>query len=93
VSRGRPVEKPRLLKRPHLCTDCGKWHYPGRTQTDVDPALGDKVPRCRTCGSPHDVLELTLVHGGKPVGRYRLCGACYYAANPIDPQAGDPLAA
>ena len=80
-------------KRPHRCTECQTWHYPGRRPTEADPALGEKVPRCRTCGTVNDVIEFTVHLGDKAVGTYRLCGICYYAANPIDPQAADPLAA
>lgn len=92
VSR-RDVTPPPPKTRPHQCSECETWHYPGRTVPEADPALGNAVPRCRTCGSPKDVLTFSLQLHGKPVGVYRICGACYYAANPIDPRAGDPLAA
>lgn len=61
-----------------------------------DAAHGEKVPRCRTCGRPgigRRINDFTLYLGGRRAGSYRICDECYYAANPIDPQAGDPLRA
>jgi hypothetical protein len=62
----------------------------------ADPANGALVPRCRTCGRPENAVSLNLFAlflGKRRAGTYRLCDACFYAANPIDPRSGDPLQA
>lgn len=59
-----------------------------------DPAKGEKVPRCLTCGTPLDLMTGTFVpdSGERYAGRrfrYRLCVHCIEHANgPLDP---DPL--
>lgn len=56
-----------------------------------DPALGERVRRCLTCGIPGKLLDFALLLAGRPAGRYRLCERCWMAANPPDPMATDPL--
>ncbi len=60
----------------------------------ADPAKGEAVPRCLTCGAPNTnerLLEfaLILLPGSRVVGRYRLCGRCFRHAN--SPPNADPL--
>jgi hypothetical protein len=58
-----------------------------------DPANGETVPRCRTCGNPgsqgNALLDFDLLLHGKPAGRYRLCERDWLWANPPGPV--DPL--
>lgn len=59
-----------------------------------DPADGEKVARCLTCGSPTATITGTFVpdrtqqYAGRPF-RYRLCLRCIEHAN--GPQDPDPL--
>jgi hypothetical protein len=59
-----------------------------------DPAKGEKVPRCLTCGTPTRPITGTFVpdrgqlFGGRRF-RYRLCVHCIAHAN--GPQPPDPL--
>lgn len=50
----------------------------------ADPANGNRVPRCRTCGYPKRpgiaVLDFGLTLHGKAAGHYRLCERCYREA-------------
>jgi hypothetical protein len=60
----------------------------------ADPAKGERVVRCLTCGTPSGKepileFELLLMPGRKRAGAYRLCGRCYRHANP--PPVADPL--
>lgn len=71
---------------------------PPKSEHDLpDPANGEVVPRCLTCGMPARPkialmeFELLLLPGRRRAGRYRLCERCHGAANgplPLDP---DPL--
>ena len=59
-----------------------------------DPALGNTVPRCLTCGMPKDLVTGTFIpdRGNKYAGRrfrYRLCVTCISRVN--GPQDPDPL--
>ncbi len=58
----------------------------------ADPAEGESVPRCGSCGIPGG-MEFALWRRGKPAGRYRLCDRCWGFANPPDRRATDPLQA
>lgn len=59
-----------------------------------DPAHGEKVPRCLTCGTPRELMVGTFIpdrdqHFAGRRFRYRLCASCIQHANgPLDP---DPL--
>jgi|GEM_PF-5252239 len=59
----------------------------------TDPAAGEPVKRCLTCGQPDRsgsrLMEFALVYRGKDAGRYRLCERCWMHANP--PPNADPL--
>lgn len=77
------------------------WRNPGPRPTNVppadgveaDPAKGEAVPRCYTCGAPghpkNKLLDFDLSLRGKPAGGYRLCEKDWLAANPPGPV--DPL--
>lgn len=58
-----------------------------------DPANGEAVPRCRTCGLPgrstNRLMDFELYLGRTWAGRYRLCERCFNRANP--PPISDPL--
>jgi hypothetical protein len=74
-------------------------HPPSRTRSVLldqklaDPANGETVPRCRTCGSPDlsdcHLLDFELYLGGRRAGSYRICERCFWIANP--PEIADPL--
>jgi hypothetical protein len=59
-----------------------------------DPAKGEKVPRCLTCGTPTQPITGTFIpdrsqpYAGRHF-RYRLCIRCIEHAN--GPQDPDPL--
>jgi len=59
-----------------------------------DPAKGEKVPRCLTCGTPARPITGSFIpdrnelYAGRPF-RYRLCVRCIEHAN--GPQDPDPL--
>jgi hypothetical protein len=57
-----------------------------------DPANGEPVPRCRTCGVPGGNLYALFLHN-RAAGTYRICDHCWRDANPPDRQATDPLRA
>jgi hypothetical protein len=59
-----------------------------------DPAKGERVPRCLTCGTPvRPITGSFIPDGGQPFAgrsfRYRLCLHCIEHAN--GPQDPDPL--
>lgn len=88
-----PVSVGPIIKR-HKCPSCGYVHGRERAIPMADSAHGERVRRCRECGTaePEDGLfQFGLVLHGKPVGRYMLCGRCFRNSNPIDPRLGDPL--
>jgi len=62
----------------------------------ADPANGEKVGRCRTCGRP-DQPGNRLLAGTWTLAtfsvRYALCESCVIAVAPFDPRSGDPLQA
>lgn len=65
-----------------------------------DPARGEKVPRCLTCGVPdlpaNRLMEFALFYAGRNAGWYRLCERCWLHANPplpVDPLQVDEAAA
>jgi hypothetical protein len=60
-------------------------------EIDPEPEVGKR--HCLACGSIRDVHDFTLSLRGKRCGYFRLCGPCYYHANPRDPQEADPLQA
>jgi hypothetical protein len=62
----------------------------------ADPANGEAVPRCLSCGLP-DHLDNRLLTGVWQVGTFRcavrLCERCIRRVCPWDPRIGDPLQA
>jgi hypothetical protein len=56
----------------------------------ADPANGETVPRCGSCGHPGP-LELVGRWGGLS-GRFPLCEACWRHFNPPDPLRVDDAA-
>lgn len=81
-----PLSGPRLPRAPQ---PSDQWHE------DIgDPADGEKVARCLTCGTPGPgLMSGTFVPDHSPFGdrvlRYRLCRRCLgYANGSPDP---DPL--
>jgi len=59
----------------------------------VDPADGAKVARCKVCGMP-DMPGGRLIAGVWTFGTYRMrMVLCEREIPPLDPRAGDPLAA
>jgi hypothetical protein len=60
----------------------------------ADPANGERVPRCWTCGMPDHpevhLLDFELRLGGKRAGRWVLCERCFWARNDL-PTMVDPL--
>ena len=74
-------------------------HLPSETHQErperryADPANGEVVPRCRTCGTPDladcHLLDFELYFRGKRAGAYRICEGCFWRANP--PEIADPL--
>jgi hypothetical protein len=58
-----------------------------------DPANGERVPRCMTCGLPartgNSLLDFELYLHGRRAGRYRLCERDFNRVNP--PPISDPL--
>jgi hypothetical protein len=61
--------------------------------TAGDPADGETVPRCYTCGLPsqagNGLLDFQLYLRGKRAGAYRLCERCFNRRNA--PPLADPL--
>ncbi len=59
----------------------------------ADPAKGERVPRCGSCGLPDQpasrLMDFALFLGGRRAGHYLLCERCWMAQNP--PPRADPL--
>lgn len=64
------------------------------TEDLSDPAKGEKVPRCRSCGMP-DQPTNHLIPGLWSYIRFSmelaLCQRCVVAFAPSDPQEADPM--
>lgn len=81
-----PLSGPRLPRDP-------RPHYEhGDTG---DPAKGEKVARCLTCGEPastyNRLIDFELHLQGRAVGRYRLCERDFRYANAARSLDPDPL--
>lgn len=73
-----------------------RFPAPGSYEDIADPANGEKVRRCWSCGTPstsEKILMFGLTMYGKSVGQWALCERCWLLRNPRDPRDGDPLRA
>lgn len=54
----------------------------------ADPANGERVLRCKTCGMPGSIVFIVGSRGGVP-GRYPVCDRCWFSVNSPDPLTTD----
>lgn len=78
---------------PHLPRADARSRTNAPDQELADPANGETVPRCATCGFPDRarsrLMNFELRLRGKRAGRYPLCERCFARVNP--PPLADPL--
>lgn len=55
-----------------------------------DEDFGPGPDICNGCGDRYGVMDFGLVRGGKVVGVWRLCPACFEWGSPRDPRDADP---